>query len=134
MNVALFYGHYSSNIGDVAINSGALEFLRSIIGDDLRLKVFFLNGTGDELGGKSSFSSDSRCEFSTVETSATLALRYLRSPVLFLKDFDLADCDLVLVNGGEHFFSYEANLNWLNLFWRALPVIAASELGKRSAI
>lgn len=134
MNVALFYGHYSSNIGDVAINSGALEFLRSIIGDDLRLKVFFLNGAGDELGGKSSFSSDSRCEFSTVETSATLALRYLRSPVLFLKDFDLADCDLVLVNGGEHFFSYEANLNWLNLFWRALPVIAASELGKRSAI
>ncbi|MBW4933787.1 polysaccharide pyruvyl transferase family protein [Marinobacter sp. F4206] len=134
MKVALFYGHYSSNIGDVAINAGLVEYLRRAFGDSLRLRVFFLNSTGEELGGRESFSEFPECEFQSVFSSATEAIKYLASPEAFISDCGVEGFDLVLVNGGEHFFSYHHNENWHNLFWRSLPIIAASASGLRCAV
>ncbi|MCZ0925755.1 polysaccharide pyruvyl transferase family protein [Vreelandella janggokensis] len=128
MKVAIFYGHYSTNIGDLAINQGLSAFLNKVFGANVKATVFFLNSTGDELGGKDSFTHCANIQFSTIYTTAFNAIRYLREPKQFAVECDLASFDVVLINGGEHLFSYEANENWFNLFWRMLPLISSSHL------
>ncbi|MCQ4299673.1 polysaccharide pyruvyl transferase family protein [Pseudomonas songnenensis] len=129
MKFALFYGHFSSNIGDLAINRGFIDLLSHVCGHSVSLKVFFLNGDGDRCSGKDSFKGYSGCEFYSINTSASAALRYANNCELFVEDFGFGDCDLVFINGGEHFFSYAENANWHNLFWRAIPALAAQAAG-----
>lgn len=134
MKAALFFGHFSSNIGDLAINRGLAHLLKKCFGDSLDLTVFFLNENGRRLGGVDSFGDIFRLHFETIETNPSTALNSLAKPENLWAAGDLSQFDLVLINGGEHFFSYQDNPNLFNLFWRSLPLKAAAKAGVKSIV
>ena len=128
--IFIFYGHMSSNIGDLAINSGEISMLRKVFPGASINVVFFGSNTNKYIHqGVASCGSNIDTAFIFVP-SPDKALRYLSNPSAFLKHCGAQDSDLIILASGEHLFSYNNNYNIDAIFWRTLPILAAKMVGK----
>lgn len=116
----LFYYHVASNIGDLAINEGLLSVLSSYGGRET--KVFILDGQASSHLEKSLPKGLSFQFFSGREANAltTVTRPELQSSLV-------EDCDMIIINSGEHFFQYEHGENDYSLFWRLFPALVAAK-------
>ncbi|MDR2015801.1 MAG: polysaccharide pyruvyl transferase family protein [Azoarcus sp.] len=130
--IALFYGHVASNIGDLAINGGVINLLRSLCPGGI-IDVVLINANESEFleASKTSFGDYGDIRFTNFKTHGEKAPSYLRSPKLFFEEIGVMDADIILLNAGEHIFSYQHEENKTNLFWRIFPAYAAKFLGKK---
>lgn len=131
-NIAVFYGHVASNLGDLAINVGELIALKQAY-PDAEVKFVGLH-VNEGPAYDNALAETARVGASTwtiYRTSFHRASRYLSKPTQFLIDCGVQDADLVILASGEHLFAYEENLNTRALYWRTLPAMAAKAAGKR---
>jgi glycosyltransferase involved in cell wall biosynthesis/polysaccharide pyruvyl transferase WcaK-like protein/SAM-dependent methyltransferase len=129
--LALFYGHIASNIGDLAINAGTLNLVRTAE-PEAHLDVVLLNAEQSRFldQGRASFGCDGSTRFIHFRSHGERAAHYLSEPGRLLAETGVADADLVLLAAGEHLFDYGNGENATNLFWRTLPAYAAAAAGK----
>lgn len=134
-SVALFYGHVARNIGDLAINLGTLNLVRSVF-PDARLRVVLLDveNSPNLPHSLASFGEADNVEFIHFASKGLDATQYALNPGRLMEDCGCGDVDLVLLAAGEHLFSYEDNNNARNMFWRTLPAFAAKAAGIRCAV
>jgi len=130
--IALFYGHASSNYGDLAINMGLVELLQKICPNH-HLHVIIQKSKHNQYlnSAKLSFRQHKNISFSLFRANNNKSEQYLNNPRTFLGSTGTQDADVVLLNSGEHLFSYPSHHNSQNLFWRILPAYAAAVAGKR---
>ncbi len=130
--IALFYGHVASNIGDLAINSGTVNLLRSAC-HGVNIDVVLIDADASEFLGaaKSSFDDQGDIRFTYLKTHGEKPSLYLRSPETFFAEAGVSDADVVLLSAGEHFFAYQHEENAKSLFWRTFPAYAAKLAGKK---
>ena len=130
--ITLFYGHVASNIGDLAINRGTINLLRSVL-PDVSINVVLIDADASEFlaMAKSSFDDQGDIRFSSLKTHGEKAPLYLRSPEKFFEDAGGEDSDVILLSAGEHLFSYQHEENAKSLFWRVFPAFAAKYVGKK---
>lgn len=130
--IALLYGHVASNIGDLAINSGTVNLLRSAC-PGVNIDVVLIEADASEFLGaaKSSFDDQGDIRFTYLKTHGEKAPLYLRSPETFFAEAGVSDADVVLLSAGEHFFAYQHEENAKSLFWRTFPAYAAKLAGKK---
>jgi glycosyltransferase involved in cell wall biosynthesis/polysaccharide pyruvyl transferase WcaK-like protein len=130
--ITLFYGHVASNIGDLAINSGTVNLLRSAC-PGVNIDVVLIDADLSEFLGaaKSSFDDQGDIRFTYLKTHGEKAPLYLRSPETFFAEAGVSDADVVLLSAGEHFFAYQHEENAKSLFWRTFPAYAAKLAGKK---
>jgi polysaccharide pyruvyl transferase WcaK-like protein len=126
MKLCLFYGHYSSNIGDLAINRGLADLLHKSYDKDVELHVVFLNEDGARLGGHDSFRHDLPVKFHKLPSAPSILSKAVEGDFSPFEFLNLKSMDAVLINGGEHFFSSRGNPNTFNMFWRSVPIHAAA--------
>jgi glycosyltransferase involved in cell wall biosynthesis/polysaccharide pyruvyl transferase WcaK-like protein len=129
--LALFYGHIASNIGDLAINAGTLNLVRTAE-PEAHLDVVLLNAEQSQFldQGRASFGCDGSTRFIHFRSHGERAAHYLSEPGRLLAETGVEDADLVLLAAGEHLFDYGNGENATNLFWRTLPAYAAAAAGK----
>lgn len=118
--VHLFYYHVASNVGDLAINEGFLKLLNVFQGSEV--KVFILDGKNSPHLKKSLPESLNSRFLSGRETDC---ITFVSQPEL-QSDFT-EDCEMIIINSGEHFFQYEHGENDYSLFWRLIPALAAAK-------
>lgn len=130
--IVLFYGHVASNIGDLAINSGTVNLLRSAC-PGVNIDVVLIDADASEFLGaeKSSFDDQGDIRFTYLKTHGEKAPLFLRSPEAFFAEAGVTDADVVLLSAGEHFFAYQHEENAKSLFWRTFPAYAAKLAGKK---
>lgn len=136
-NVAVFYGHCASNLGDLAINQGSLNLLRVLFPSHKITIIFWLSN--DSQINKESLKFFTEAHKNNIEIikfkpSHARALHYLGRPERFLYDLKLDSCDWIIINSGEHLFSYDVNPNFQSLFWRTIPLLSAKYLEKNTMI
>ena len=130
--IALFYGHVASNIGDLAINGGTINLLRSVF-PGANIDVVLIDADASEFldVAKSSFEDQGDIRFTSLKTHGEKATLYLRSPHLLLEEAGVTNADVILLSAGEHLFCYQHEENAKSLFWRTFPAYAAKFLGKK---
>lgn len=135
MRIGVAYGYVSSNLGDLAINRGTINLLRSVFPGQ-QYHFVFLNLTETALpAALGSIGDLDGVTYAAALPSAPASrgaqsklARYLSAPPRFLADARLDDCDLVIYNAGEHLFSYQDSFR-ADLLWRLLPGMAALAKG-----
>ena len=130
--IALFYGHVASNIGDLAINGGTINLLRSVF-PGANIDVVLIDADASEFldVAKSSFEDQGDIRFTSLKTHGEKATLYLRSPHLLLEEAGVTNADVILLSAGEHLFCYQHEENAKSLFWRTFPAYAAKFLGNK---
>ena len=129
MKITLFYAHTASNIGDIAINNGTSNLLRTIYPDSI-LEVVFIDAEQSQYleMSKSSLDDKGHIRFSLFKTNGKNAARYLYSPKKFFEAAGGLDSDVVLLASGEHLFAYQEEEN-TKVF--LCPSIRCKFLGKK---
>ena len=134
-NVTVFYSHSASNIGDIAINRGSQALIDRAF-PDCQINFVSLPTSNpkfhDDMRG--SFMPAHNLRHTEFSKSSDRIFDYVSDTDAFLDACGARDADLVLVNSGEHLFSYDNGENADSLFWRTLPVYAAKRAGKSAAI
>jgi glycosyltransferase involved in cell wall biosynthesis/polysaccharide pyruvyl transferase WcaK-like protein len=130
--IALFYGHVASNVGDLAINSGTIELLRSVAPKS-QIDVVLLNSEKSQFLelSKLSFIKTGTARLVHFKTHSSQISNFLSKPTRLLAESGVEDSDVILLAAGEHFFRYANGENSESLFWRSLPALAAREAGKQ---
>jgi glycosyltransferase involved in cell wall biosynthesis/polysaccharide pyruvyl transferase WcaK-like protein len=140
MKFGLVFGNAASNLGDLAINTGAVSLLRGIeagceiivvflaakdiyvdaavasLAHEEAIRHTYLPATGHEL---------------TDAESLRLVGQALSDPDRILRETGLEECDAIFYNSGEHLFSTRADENALDLLWRTTIALAAKAAGKK---
>ncbi len=140
-NVVLFYGHVASNLGDLAINRGAVTLLRRAF-PGARLSVVQMNAARPDLRARSAAAYAIPGAAEDPQATRLLgfhpepaeAARYALDPGALLDTVGAADSDLVVLAAGEHLFRYAGAENETALFWRLLPAFAARARGRRCVL
>ncbi len=116
-SIALFYGHVARNIGDLAINQGTVNLVRSVFPDAvLRVVLLDVEQSPNLPHSLASFGEGTNVEFVHFASKSKEASDYALNPGQFLDDCGCGSVDLVLLAAGEHLFSYSDNNNARNLF------------------
>lgn len=134
--IALFYGHSASNLGDLAINAGECQLLKTLY-PNAELNIVFLDSTKSRYldAAKESFLAHAQPHFRYVDTTdGELIKNLLTDPPYLLDSLGLSYCDAIFVSSGEHLFQYSNRANTHSIFWRTLPLLAAKMRGKFAAI
>ncbi|MBP7003015.1 glycosyltransferase [Amaricoccus sp.] len=138
-NVVLFYGHVASNMGDLAINLGAVALLRRAF-PDARITVVQMNAARADLRARSVAAYGTPADAAAAarlvgfQPDPAQASRYALDPGALLDTVGAADSDLVVLTAGEHLFRYAGAENEAALFWRLLPAFAARARGVRCVL
>lgn len=124
--ISLFFGHVSSNIGDIAINSGTVNLLLEAYPDANINAVLLSVEKSPHLNSSiRSFGREDRVAYTHFNGDAERSIDYSLDPGQFMEECQADDSDLVVVAAGEHIFDYKGKDNSKNLFWRTLPVLGA---------
>lgn len=131
-SIALFYGHVARNVGDVAINRGQLNLLKSAY-PQATIDIVLLDAKNSFHleSSMSSFGPQVSGRVIMVATEVADADEYAVDPARWLETCEVEDADLIVLAAGEHLFSYAGHPNERNLFWRTLPAFAAIQAGRR---
>lgn len=130
MKVSIFYGHAASNVGDVALNRGAVELVRAAFAS-AEINYVFMNPEQNSFmdSARASLDDLAGVEFTSYLTVSKNALKALSDPGAFLAECRAADSDVVICASGEHLFDYLGGDNSKNMFWRVLPAFAGRRTG-----
>lgn len=139
-SIGLIYGHVATNLGDLAINEGVLSlcakhlphgdvsvYLRNpnprLIDRSVRaLKVRSLEFYG--------LQRDKEYEPYDIRSMLEL-LRMLTQPRAWIASSGASFPDIIIGNGGEHFYEAADGRNLLELLWRVAPLVVGASIGKR---
>lgn len=135
-NIAFFYGHAASNIGDLAINRGQIEVFSECY-PKANIHVVLLSSANNEfiMAAKESFGSKENVYFHYLDDKdENLIIDVLNNPSTLFSSLDLEDVDAVWVSSGEHLFEYHDNENNHSLFWRTFPLFAAKSMNKFAGV
>lgn len=121
--IAVFYHHVASNVGDLAINDGINSIIKSTF-PEAELKLFVLDGERSP-HLKSSIRKNDNIVY--ISGKASDEIEYSTSQIGAFRHH-LYDCELVIINSGEHYFQYEYEENSHSLFWRLLPALSSAHL------
>ncbi|TDA95378.1 polysaccharide pyruvyl transferase family protein [Halomonas marinisediminis] len=135
-NIAFFYGHSASNIGDLAINYGQVDIFKECF-PDAKIHVVFLNAANSQFlsTSKDSFVCKESIEFHFLNTKDyNLVSKIVEDPVYLFSYLGLEDVDAVWVSSGEHLFEYSNKENYHSIFWRTYPLFAAKYINKFAGV
>jgi glycosyltransferase involved in cell wall biosynthesis/polysaccharide pyruvyl transferase WcaK-like protein len=134
-NVSLFYGHVSSNIGDIAINRGTENLIRTLY-PQASLNVILSGKQNDDYisMAKASFDASRGTKFTFLRRSLQNCAKYCSNPVQFIFDSCAQDDDVIIINSNEFLFSYPHQPNLSRTLWTCLPIYAAKYCKKQVLI
>jgi polysaccharide pyruvyl transferase WcaK-like protein len=134
--VSVFYINEASNLGDLAINVGEIEFLNKIFKDTMKLNLVIYSTKNSKKQYRNmiieSFKNYNIDNINEIMISNDKIPIYLNNFDKFLQDTGSADSNIFLISSGEFLFNYHEKPNLNTLFWRLLPIIIAKNRGKKT--
>lgn len=126
--IAVFYFHCASNIGDLAINEGVLNLIDAVAPNS-SLKFYLLDAEKSVHLESSVLLTNARHEYHFIEGRDINPFAVLDGAISAKSVFKgLSDCDLILLNSGEHYFQYAHRENSYSLLWRMMPALISFRL------
>ena len=146
MKVALLYGHLASNLGDLAVTSGAISLMAPVVGlENIRLIVPPLSDVATG-AVKALEAIHGTLDLRIVEDALVGAVKgrepenvaaldvfgdLITQPTEVLKRNGLEDVDVLVFNSGEHLFAGGSLREGYALAGRLMPLIAGAAVGRK---
>jgi polysaccharide pyruvyl transferase WcaK-like protein len=132
VTIALFLGHATSNLGDVALNTGAEQLIERA---GSRLDTVLMAPTGKlryRAARRSFTTGPAVVRLHRDALSDGALLEYTAHPERFFRHYGLEGVETVVIHSGEHLYAPKSlgDLHRLAL-WRLLPAIAGKATGRR---